>query len=117
MHFGAELSESTRRTLTLGNRIQTFFDQDVLEILPVNICVVILTYLWAGYWKNASLNNVAYSYNQIHTARRLEQGLGGGGVTVSIEVVYQDAEAEAKALRKKHGKVQVSINLNPDDGD
>jgi len=60
--------------------------------------------------EKASLNNVAYAFNQIHTARRLEQGLSTGNVAISIETVYQDAEKEAKALRKEHGKVEVSVN-------
>ncbi|OEU68411.1 MAG: hypothetical protein BBJ57_02280 [Desulfobacterales bacterium PC51MH44] len=60
--------------------------------------------------EKASLNNVAYAFNQIHTARRLEQGLSTGNVAISIETVYQDAEKEAKALRKQHSKVEVSVN-------
>ena len=65
--------------------------------------------------KKASLNNVAYAFNQIHTARRLEQGLSTGNVAISIESVYQDAEKAAKDLRKDHGKVAVSLKDDSQD--
>ena len=51
----------------------------------------------------ASLNNVAYAFNQIHTARRLEEGKGtAGGVTVNIEIAYQEATDRSRDLRLKH---------------
>ena len=51
----------------------------------------------------ASLNNVAYSFNQIHTARRLEEGKGtAGGVTVNIEIAYQEATDRSRNIRLKH---------------
>lgn len=50
----------------------------------------------------ASLNNVAYAFNQIHTARRLEEGKATGGVTVNIEIAYQQATDQAKEMRLQH---------------
>ena len=57
----------------------------------------------------ASLNNVAYAFNQIHTARRLEEGKGvAGGVTVNIEIAYQEATDRSRDLRLKHIGQSVS---------
>ena len=53
--------------------------------------------------EKASLNNVAYAFNQIHTARRLEEGKGtAGGVTVNIEIAYQEATDRSRNIRLKH---------------
>ncbi|NIT59309.1 MAG: hypothetical protein GWN00_24725, partial [Aliifodinibius sp.] len=35
--------------------------------------------------KKASLNNVAYAFQQIHVARRLEEGLSTGNLAVNVE--------------------------------
>ena len=67
--------------------------------------------------QKASLNNVAYAFNQIHSARRLEEGKGvAGGVTVNIEVAYQEATELSKALRLKHVGTGAAtpIDIEPD---
>ena len=63
--------------------------------------------------KKASLNNVAYAFNQIHTARRLEEGKGiAGGVTVNIEIAYQEATELSRNIRMKHAGSSVSSKDN-----
>jgi len=51
MHFGSELSQETRKAISLGERIVAFFDQAPDVIIPVNISIIILAALWAGFWK------------------------------------------------------------------
>lgn len=58
LHFGAELSEETRNTLSLGDKVLAFFEQGYDEIIPLNINILILTFLWAGYWKSEEVNEV-----------------------------------------------------------
>jgi len=65
--------------------------------------------------KKASLNNVAYAFNQIHTARRLEEGKGtAGGVTVNIEIAYQEATDRSRDLRLKHAGSSETIVTDND---
>lgn len=52
MHFGAELGETTRRTLSLGDRVAAFFDEGADVVIPVNANVILLAALWAGFWKD-----------------------------------------------------------------
>jgi F-type H+-transporting ATPase subunit alpha len=52
MHFGAELSEKTRRELSMGDRLTAFFDQSTDTIVPMNINVIILSCLWGGYFRD-----------------------------------------------------------------
>lgn len=58
MHFGAELSEKTRRELALGERLTAFFDQAPDTIVPMNINVILLSCLWGGYWKDVEVNQM-----------------------------------------------------------
>lgn len=51
MHFGAELSEATRRTLAIGEQVMAFLEQSPDSTVPLNINAVLLAALWAGFWK------------------------------------------------------------------
>ena len=63
----------------------------------------------------ASLNNTAFAFSKIHDARRLEEGKGtAGGVTVNIEIAYQEASALAKELRLKHAGTGSTLNQGND---
>ncbi len=51
--------------------------------------------------KKASLNNVAYAFQQIHVARRLEEGLSTGNLAVNVERTLQKAHESASKMRDK----------------
>ena len=51
--------------------------------------------------KRASLNNVAYAFQQIHVARRLEEGLSTGNLAVNVEKSLTAAHEKAQNMRKK----------------
>lgn len=53
LHFGAELSESVKRTLDLGDKMISFFDQPNGALVPTNMGVILISLLWAGFWKEA----------------------------------------------------------------
>jgi transcriptional regulator with XRE-family HTH domain len=51
----------------------------------------------------ASLNNTAYALDKIAMLRRLEEGKNvAGGVTVNIEIAYQEATELSRKVRLKH---------------
>lgn len=51
--------------------------------------------------KKASLNNVAYAFQQIHVARRLEEGLSTGNLAVNVGKSLTSAHEKAKKQRAK----------------
>ena len=55
MHFGAELTEATKRTLALGDRVLAFFEQTVDTIIPVNVNALLIAGLWAGRWRGVEI--------------------------------------------------------------
>jgi F0F1-type ATP synthase alpha subunit len=58
MHFGAELSESTKRTLAMGDRITSLFDQSYDKVIPVTVSVFLIAVVWGGNWKDTAINEM-----------------------------------------------------------
>lgn len=63
MHFGAELSEEIRQSLALGDRLALFFDQPQGEIVPINVSILLIALLWAGYWKDGEAGKMRSEMN------------------------------------------------------
>jgi F-type H+-transporting ATPase subunit alpha len=68
MHFGAELTEATRRTLALGDRVFAFFEQSPTITIPVNVNAVLLASLWAGRWSEVERDEMKSEMDQLALA-------------------------------------------------
>jgi F-type H+/Na+-transporting ATPase subunit alpha len=55
LKFGAELGESSRQILTMGDRVLAFFDQSTTRIVPYNLQLVMLAMLISGMWNGKNL--------------------------------------------------------------
>jgi F-type H+-transporting ATPase subunit alpha len=55
MHFGAELSEETKRSLILGDKILALFDQPWDVYVPLNVSLTLFSCIWVGFWKEREL--------------------------------------------------------------
>lgn len=51
IHFGAELSDSARLTLSTGEKILSFFDQTTYGMLSPTLQMFLFCMLWAGVWQ------------------------------------------------------------------
>ncbi len=56
--------------------------------------------------KGAKVNQLAYAFSQIHSARRLEQGLSTGNLSINIEKLY--AEALKKTQKDEPALVELA---------
>lgn len=65
MHFGAEVSESLKRTLNLGMRIEEFLGQPQLSIVPVNIAIFTVAAIWSGYGKDLEKDKLKEAYAKL----------------------------------------------------
>ena len=91
------------KSLIQDSDITTAFSDNRVNILSSIEMTMLRNLSDKGKLKKASLNNVAYAFNQIHTARRLEDGKStAGGTTINIQIAYQEATDRSKALRAKH---------------
>lgn len=55
MHFGAELSEELKRSLALADQLITYFDQEQDKVIPLNINVAVVSFLWSGFWREKDI--------------------------------------------------------------
>lgn len=65
MHFGAEVSESLKKTLNLGMRLDEFLLQRELEVVPVNISIFLLAGIWGGYAKDVGRDRLRETYDKV----------------------------------------------------
>jgi len=77
LHFGAELSESTQRTIAMGDRITSFFDQPVDKIINVNVSTLIMGALWGGYWRTEPINQMKTDLYNILNLYNTDKAYGG----------------------------------------
>lgn len=103
MHFGAEVSESLKKTLNLGIRIEEFLGQPELSIVPVNISIFTLAAIWGGYAQDVDKNNLKEKYNSVfqkysndNTFRQLVDGTILG--TPKFTELVQKTQANGGAM-------------------
>jgi F-type H+-transporting ATPase subunit alpha len=62
LRFGAELGESSRQILTMGDRVLAFFDQPAGSTVPYELQMVLLSLLISGVWSGKNLEKVITEY-------------------------------------------------------
>lgn len=60
VHFGAEVNEGIRSTLSMGEKIGYFFDQSIEEIIDLDIQILIFCLIWVGLLKDTSEIKIKY---------------------------------------------------------
>lgn len=58
MQFGAELTEETKRTLEMGEKIEGFMSQGYDLLVPINLNIFIIGLFWAKYFKSMGADEV-----------------------------------------------------------
>ena len=77
MHFGAELSEATKRTLSLGDQVLALLEQGNDTIIPLSINSALLAAIWAGVWKNTKLSDLKVALKEIIAAHSINKTFSG----------------------------------------
>lgn len=65
IHFGAELSENIKLTLSTGEKILSFFDQSPFTVIPPNIQMVLFCMLWSNAWEGKDVKEMKKDMDQI----------------------------------------------------
>lgn len=63
LKFGAELGESSRQVLAMGDKILKFLDQPVQVVVPINVQLVLLALLLTGVWSGEHTERLVEAYN------------------------------------------------------
>ena len=72
IHFGAELNENIKSTLSTGAKIIQFFSQYTDEVIPINLQIVLFAMLWADLWSGKELIVIREDMQKIIKAYRSE---------------------------------------------
>ena len=65
IHFGAEVGEEARKVLSLGTKVDLFFNQGTLVNVAIPLNLVILSGLWAGIWNETKDTDLRFEIEQL----------------------------------------------------
>ena len=66
LHFGAELSETIRAKLDMGDKILAFFDQPASETVPTNISILVIANIWAGNYRSVAIDKMKQAITNVN---------------------------------------------------
>lgn len=78
VHFGAELNEGITSTITMGEKIISFFNQHMDKIVPLNTQILLYCFVWVGIWQHKDKGHMksdmeaivkAYHNNEAYKAK------------------------------------------------
>lgn len=101
LRFGAELGESSRQILAVGERIYALFDQPVLSIVSENLQVVLVGLIWAGLWNGREVERFIGWHEGDPAVKTMVDGLVTGSDTMSklLSEIRGKTEAFSKVLK------------------
>jgi DNA-directed RNA polymerase specialized sigma24 family protein len=89
------------KNLVKNPQILDVYRQNRSDLLNATELELVLDLLDSTRRKKASLNNVAYAFQQIHNARRLEEGLSTGNLAINVAKSLTTAHEKAQKMRDK----------------
>lgn len=82
VHFGAELNEGITTLLSMGEKINSFFNQHMNVVLPINLQVILFSMIWVGTWQttdkgtmNSDIQQIMNKYERDETYRNYLLGI------------------------------------------
>jgi len=64
-HFGAELSEASKVTLAVGEKVIKFLDQGPSTTMPINLQILLFSMLWENILQNRNIEPIGGDINKI----------------------------------------------------
>ncbi|OGH24461.1 MAG: hypothetical protein A3B47_01600 [Candidatus Levybacteria bacterium RIFCSPLOWO2_01_FULL_39_24] len=64
-HFGAELTEASKVTLAVGERVIRFLDQGPFTTMPINLQILLFSMLWDNILQNRNVEPVGTDINKM----------------------------------------------------
>uniref|UniRef100_A0A7C4TJE1 F0F1 ATP synthase subunit alpha n=1 Tax=candidate division WWE3 bacterium TaxID=2053526 RepID=A0A7C4TJE1_UNCKA len=75
IHFGAELSEGLKTTLSMGDKVLDFFNQSPNKILDMNLQLMLFCLIWIGIWNKMDKQQVRIEIEKIISIYRKNAGI------------------------------------------
>ena len=64
VHFGAEINEGIKSTLTMGDKLFTFFNQPMGQIIQLNVQIILFCLIWIGALKASDQTNARLIFDK-----------------------------------------------------
>ena len=106
-HFGAELSESSKVTLAIGEEIIKFLNQGPATAMPINFQILLFSMLWNNILQNKNIEPIGADVNKM-----IEKYKTNSNVKSAIDKVIVDAESfndMLKIMREKGEQLLTSL--------
>lgn len=111
VHFGAELNETIKSTLTTGANIIHFFNQAPTEVVPINLQIVAFSMLWANLWEirdttliRKQLHQILEAYSSDKKIReRIDKLTEIDSFNKLLGVLKTEGPSIVKAVSQKYG--------------
>ncbi len=68
LHFGAELSEDTFKSIAIGERLIAFFNQPSHAVIPINISVFVVSAIMGGIYREVEIPVMKEKIEKIRTS-------------------------------------------------
>jgi F-type H+/Na+-transporting ATPase subunit alpha len=75
-HFGAELTESSKVTLAVGEKVIKFLDQGPSTTMPINLQILLFSMLWNNILQNRNIEPIGTDINKIIEAYKAKSSAG-----------------------------------------
>lgn len=106
-HFGAELTESTKVTLAVAEKVIQFLDQAISITMPINLQILLFSMLWDNILQNKNIEPIGKDINKIIDSYKNKPEVGK-----QIDQTINDAKSFnglLKVMREKGERILSSL--------
>jgi len=64
IHFGAEVNEGIKATISMGSKLLGFFDQPMGQVVPMNLQILLFCLIWVGSLTGDNSSSLRYSVDK-----------------------------------------------------
>lgn len=86
VRFGAELGDTSRQILIMGEKMLKFFDQPANVVVPIPVQLVLWGLLWEGLWDGQNMERLVVAYEADPVFRTTVNNLVAGSQSLSALV-------------------------------
>jgi len=106
-HFGAELTEASKVTLAVGEKVIKFLDQGPSTTMPINLQILLFSMLWDNILQNRNIEPIGGDINEIIKVYNTKPN-----VSKAIDATIADAKSfndMLKIMREKGEQLLTSL--------
>jgi F-type H+/Na+-transporting ATPase subunit alpha len=105
-HFGAELTESSKVTLAVGEKVVEFLSQGPAITMPINLQMLLFSMFWNNILQNKNIEPIGTDVNKMIDAYKIKQN-----VTKEVDSVIAEAKNFNDMLRIMRERSEQLLTL------